>query len=53
MLGTKQLVGYLDSAGLQEGWLVLFDLRATVSWEDKLYIRNTEQSGKLIRIVGC
>jgi hypothetical protein len=49
----EQIAGYLDSAGLQEGWLVLFDLRSSISWEDKLYIRNTEQSGKLIRIVGC
>jgi hypothetical protein len=49
----EQIARYLDSTGLQEGWLVLFDLRSSLTWQDKLYIRNTEQSGKLIRVVGC
>ncbi|MBK9260049.1 MAG: hypothetical protein IPM54_09460 [Polyangiaceae bacterium] len=49
----EQLAGYLDKLGLGEGWLVLFDLRESVSWQDKLFVREAEYAGKHIRIVGC
>ena len=48
-----QLARYLDHVGLAEGWLVLFDLRKGLSWEDKLFVREVEHGGKRIRIVGC
>jgi hypothetical protein len=48
-----QIARYLDGANLPEGWLVLFDLGSSMSWEDKLYIRNTEYAGKTIYIEGC
>ncbi|MBK9260051.1 MAG: ATP-binding protein [Polyangiaceae bacterium] len=51
--GLEQLAGYLDKLGLGEGWLVLFDLRESVSWQDKLFVREAEYAGKHIRIVGC
>jgi hypothetical protein len=44
---------YLDQAGLDQGWLVLFDLRREQSWADKLYVRPVEHRGKTIHIVGC
>ena len=49
----EQVGGYLDTIGVDQGWLVLFDLRKEVSWEDKLFLREVEQAGKVIRIVGC
>jgi hypothetical protein len=49
----EQVVRYLDTLGLQNGWLVLFDLRKDVSWEDKLFVREVEHAGKVIRVVGC
>src|SRR5262249_8659146 len=48
-----QLAGYLDHAGLGEGWLVLFDLRKERSWEDKLTLRDVVHEDKTIHVVGC
>jgi hypothetical protein len=48
----EQVAGYLDTLGLDQGWLVLFDLRKGVAWEDKLFVREVECSGKTIRVVG-
>ncbi len=50
--GLKQLAGYLDRLSLQEGWLVLFDLRKELTWQEKLYQREVDYQGKRIRIVG-
>lgn len=47
-----QLAGYLDHAGLDEGWLVLFDLRKGPSWEEKLTVRDVTHRGKTVHIVG-
>jgi len=44
---------YLDTCGLNEGWLVMFDLRKELSWEQKLFVREVEFEGKRVRIVGC
>ncbi len=49
----EQVAGYLDTMGVDQGWLVLFDLRKEVSWDDKLFVREVEQAGKVVRIVGC
>jgi len=49
----SQLLRYLDSLGLTEGWLVMFDLRKTVRWEDKIYQRDLVVSSKKIHIIGC
>jgi hypothetical protein len=49
----EQVVRYLDLAQLDEGWLVLFDLRKEVSWADKQLVREIEHAGKRIRMVGC
>jgi hypothetical protein len=48
-----QVAGYLDRAGLGEGWLLLFDLRKEVAWTDKLFVREVDHEGKRICIVGC
>jgi hypothetical protein len=50
---VQQLARYLDRAGLEEGWLVLFDLRKEIDWSEKLFVRDVEQAAKRIRIVGC
>ncbi|MEM9458610.1 MAG: hypothetical protein AAGF11_30825 [Myxococcota bacterium] len=48
-----QRVPYLDHAGLHEGWLVMFDLRSTLSWTERLTRRHVEHRGKQVCIVGC
>jgi hypothetical protein len=49
----EQVAGYLDSVGLDEGWLVLFDLRSTLPWAERLTTRTVSASGKRVHIVGC
>jgi hypothetical protein len=48
-----QLVGYLEHAGLPEGWLVMFDLRTTASWDERLTTRELPHRGKRVHVVGC
>jgi hypothetical protein len=43
---------YLDHAGLDQGWLVLFDLCKEVPWVDRLFVREAEQGGKRSRSWG-
>jgi hypothetical protein len=48
-----QVARYLDRAGLDEGWLVMFDQRKEVPWTEKQFLREVEHAAKRIRIVGC
>jgi hypothetical protein len=48
-----QIARYLDHAGLSEGWLVMFDLRSTLPWDERLTTREVEHHGKRVHIVGC
>ena len=48
-----QIAGYLDTVGLDEGWLVLFDLRKRPSWAEKLTHRDVEHAEKRIHIFGA
>lgn len=52
-LAVTQLAGYLDQLGLDEGWVVLFDLREGVDWEQKLYEKKLEEAGRKIIVLGC
>ncbi len=49
----EQVTGYLDQAGLDHGWLVMFDLRKTRSWKQKLTTKTVKAKGKRVTIVGC
>lgn len=48
-----QVARYLDHLGLPEGWLVMFDLRSTLPWPERLSTREVEHQGKVIHLVGC
>ena len=47
-----QLAGYLDTLGLTEGWMAVFDTKSDKSWDEKLYNRDVEFDGKTLHIVG-
>lgn len=51
--GIIQLAEYMDTLGCAEGWLLIFDRRATVSWEEKIFWRTTQHEGKTIHVAGC
>jgi len=51
--GKNQLAEYMDSLGCNEGWLIVFDKRTSVSWKKKLFWRTANVEGMKIHTVGC
>jgi hypothetical protein len=51
--GLETLAGYMDTLGCDEGWMVVFDRRKTVKWENKIYSRKETVDGKTITVVGA
>ncbi len=49
----EQIVRYLDSLGQSEGWLVLFDLRSTAPWSERLFQRDRTVDGRVVHVIGC
>ena len=49
----EQVGRYLEKMGLDEGWLVMFDLRAKRSWKDRLTSKTVKTGGKRIHLIGC
>ena len=47
-----QLAGYLDTLGLSEGWMAVFDLDPTKPWSEKLFSRDIPFAGRTLHIVG-
>ena len=47
-----QLAGYLDTLGLKEGWMAVFDDDKTRPWDEKTYLRDEVVDGKTLHIVG-
>ncbi len=51
--GVAQLSAYLDALGLDGGWLVIFDVRPHRTWDDRLWQREVEHSGRRITVLGA
>ena len=49
---TAQLAGYLDTLGLKEGWMAIFDEDTSKSWDEKIYTRDIEIDGKTLHLIG-
>jgi hypothetical protein len=49
----SQVVSYLDKMELAEGWLVMFDLRSTLPWDQRLTTRTLDVGEKKVHVVGC
>ena len=47
-----QLAAYLDSLGLSEGWMPVFDDDSAKPWDERLFIRDETFGGKTIHVVG-
>jgi len=50
--GLAQVARYMDVLGAKRGWLVIFDRREGVSWDDKNFFSHEEAAGKQVTIVG-
>ena len=48
----RQLADYLDTLGLVEGWMPIFDEDKSKPWEEKLFRRDIEFNGKTLHVVG-
>ena len=51
--GLKQLSSYMDTLGCHEGWLLLFDLKAVIPWEQRLFSETIEDGSRTIHIFGA
>jgi hypothetical protein len=51
--GQNQLLGYLERLGCTEGWLIVFDRRKNISWDDKIFWKTVKLENKIINIIGC
>ena len=47
-----QCAEYLDSLGLPEGWMPVFDKSKTKSWDEKIFCRDEHVNGKTIHVIG-
>jgi ketosteroid isomerase-like protein len=50
--GITQLAGYLDTLGVDEGWLIVFDPRPERTWEERLWEREETRGGRRVRVRG-
>jgi hypothetical protein len=51
--GLEQTARHMYHHNSNEGWLVIFDRRPSVSWKKKIYLRKETVNGKTITIVGA
>jgi len=51
--GPEQLADYLNTLGEPEGWLIVFDQRRERPWEERLWQRTANHSGKRLRLRGA
>jgi hypothetical protein len=50
---VEQVGRYRESLGLKEGWVVLFDRRTTVGWEEKVFEREHRRGDTRVIVLGC
>ena len=51
--GLAQLSEYMDTLGSRRGWLVIFDRRPEVAWDEKISWCEETLAGREIAVVGC
>ena len=51
--GLVQLGRYLDTLGLDEGWLVVFRNDPAISWEARITTRTETVGARRIHVIGC
>ncbi|GHT66402.1 hypothetical protein FACS189452_02230 [Bacteroidia bacterium] len=43
----------MDTLGVKEGWLVIFDRRVDVDWDAKIYLKTERIKETTLTVVGC
>ena len=47
-----QCAKYLDSLGLSEGWMPIFEKAKDKTWDEKIYSRDEIVDGRTIHVIG-
>ena len=50
--GVAQLSTYLDTLGLQEGWLIIFDQRPGLTWRRRMWRKELTVAGRALHLRG-
>ena len=50
---VPKVVEYMDELGCSEGWLIVFDRRKSVTWEEKIFWKRLRVLEKTIHLLGC
>lgn len=48
--GIEQTMQYMDTFGCTQGWLVIFDRRPQVEWDDKIFVQKETKEGKTVTV---
>ncbi|GHT12041.1 hypothetical protein FACS189426_14820 [Bacteroidia bacterium] len=48
-----QILDYMDTLGVKEGWLVIFDRRIDMDWDSKIYLKTEKINDKTLTVAGC
>lgn len=51
--GVSQLCRYLDTVGVHEGWLLIFDQQAGRTWDERTWEEDLEREGRMLRLRGA
>ena len=51
--GLSQLAAYLDTLGLDEGWLVIFRNDPALDWDARIFTRTEAVGARRIHVVSC
>lgn len=51
--GEEQLLEYMQGLGAQEGWLIIFDRRPEMHWDDKITWETLNRDGRILHVMGC
>jgi len=52
-LGLRQLGAYMDTCAASEGWLVIFDRRPGIPWDERIGWKRVAHDGRTIHVVRC
>ncbi|GAG19490.1 unnamed protein product, partial [marine sediment metagenome] len=50
--GVEQTAAYMDRCGTNEGHLVIFDRSKEKTWDEKIFQREEEYQGKMVKVWG-
>jgi hypothetical protein len=50
--GLEQISAYMDRCGADEGHLVIFDRSKEKTWDEKIFQREEEYQGKMVKVWG-